>query len=49
MVLTQPAFITKILYRFWGGRINQLERSRKQHRVCISEIRLDFDYRWTQC
>jgi len=35
------AFITKILYRFWGGRINQLGRSRKQHRVCISAIRLD--------
>ena len=35
------AFITKILYRFWGGRINQLERSRKQHRVCIAALRLD--------
>jgi len=35
------AFITKILYRFWGGRINQLGRSRKRHRIYISAIRLD--------
>jgi len=35
------AFITKILYRFWGGRINQMGRSRKQHRICISTIGLD--------
>ena len=35
------AFITKILYRFWGGRINQSGRSRKRHRIYISAIRLD--------
>jgi len=35
------AFITKILYRFWVGRINQMGRSRKRHRIYISAIRLD--------
>jgi len=35
------AFITKILYRFWGGRINQMGRFRKRHRIYISAIRLD--------
>jgi len=35
------AFITKILYRFWVGRINQMGRFRKRHRIYISAIRLD--------
>ena len=35
------AYITRILYRFWGSRINQSGRSRKQHRICISTIGLD--------
>jgi len=35
------AFITKILYRFWVGRINQSGRFRKRHRIYISAIRLD--------
>jgi len=35
------AFITEILYRFWGGRIKQLGKPRKRHRIWISEIRLN--------